>query len=76
MIYNQVEYSIKMANDFKSNVAWFTTLCIYLLPTQSSIYLTTYLLPTHPPTHPLTYPLFPYLHTYLFTYTFFTYLFM
>jgi hypothetical protein len=57
MISIQVEYSVKMANDHKSNVTWSTTLCIYLLHTHPSIYLTTYLLPTHPPT----YPLFPYL---------------
>jgi len=80
MIYSQVEHLVKMANDFKLNMTWSTTLWIYLLPTHPPIYVISYLptyyppthlsfictyLPTYLPTHLLTYYLLPYPPTYL-----------
>jgi len=50
-----------MTNDIYSNATWSRiTLCIYLLPTHSPIYLTNYLFTYYPPTY--------YLPTYLSTY--------
>jgi hypothetical protein len=47
----QVEHLIKMANDLLSNMTWYTTLCIYLLPIRPPIYLVNYLPTYYPPTH-------------------------
>jgi hypothetical protein len=61
MFFSQVEHLIKMANDHESNMTWFITLCIYLLPICPPIYLITYLPTYYLPTHPPTYLLFTYL---------------
>jgi hypothetical protein len=50
-----------MANDLSSNMTWYTTLCIYLLPIHPPIYLLNYL-PTY---YPLTHLPIIYLLTYL-----------
>ncbi len=69
MVFSRIEYLIKMTNIIYSNLTWFATFCIYLLPKFTHLFtqLITYLPIIHPPT---IYQLLTQLYTHTFSPTY------